>query len=162
MFALTGYCPSRHLSKGMRNRKHRKQGLPRTKMIHFTDTSSNLAAVVGAVRFEVQTCRAPYWSSATLTTKDFLGVKVAQIGRIVRALSRFKSRWSSRVCESCFMPITALRNIIWLFRKSAKYCVAFSTPLSRSLSTFGVGVPFRTFWYETRVSHNSVDEPEVT
>ena len=128
-------------------------------MIHFADTSSNLAAVMGAVRFEVQTCRAPNRSSITLTTKDFLGVKIAQIGQ---ALSRFKSRWSIRVCESCFMPVTALRNIIRLFRKSAKYCVALSIPLSRSLSTFGVGVPFRTSWYETRVSHNSIEEPEVT
>ena len=131
-------------------------------MIHFTDTSSNLAAVVGAVRFEVQTCRAPNRSSVTLTAKDFLGVKIAQIGRCIQALSRFKSRWSFWVCESCFMPFTALRNIIRLFIQPAKYCVALSIPLSRSLSTLGVGVQFRTFCYETRVSHNGVEEPEVT
>ena len=56
--------------------------IPRTEMVHFSDTPADLTAMVCSVEFPIQTCRTPNRSAVTLTRENVSLDEMLEIGRI--------------------------------------------------------------------------------
>lgn len=60
----------------------RRSNIPRTKVVHLTDTSVHFATVMRSVRLELATCRTIWWPPIGLTDKHVLGVEALKAPRV--------------------------------------------------------------------------------